>query len=88
MSRSGAVYFYNSVCYGADIRFFWEKSRIVTERISATTKITERCDLIEPLRIKPLSGYILTPYTPTPDINEMQTQQHGVRVSDIDYAGS
>ena len=34
---------------GSDTRF-WEKSRIVTERISAATNVTERCGLIEPLR--------------------------------------
>ena len=46
----------------ADIRL-WEKPRIVTERISAATNGTEGCGLIEPLRKKPLRGYILTLYT-------------------------
>ena len=50
------------VCCGADIRL-WEKSRIVTERISAATNVTDRCGLIEPLRKKPLRGYILPPCT-------------------------
>ena len=35
----------------SDIRS-WEKSRIVTERITAATNVTERCGLIEPLRKK------------------------------------
>ena len=62
MSRSGADFF---LCVtersGSDIRF-WEKSRIVTERITAATNVTDRWDLIEPLRKKPLLGYVLTPY--------------------------
>ena len=58
MSRSGADF--SSVRSGSDVRF-WEKSRIVTERISAATNVTERCGLIKPLR-----GYILTPYTSLP----------------------
>ena len=41
----------------------WEKSRIVTERISAGTNLTERRGSIEVLRKKTLRGYILTPYT-------------------------
>ena len=47
---------------GSDVRL-WEKSRIVTERISAATNLTERCGLIKPLRKKSLRGFILTPYT-------------------------
>ena len=49
-------------CHGADIRL-WEKSRIVTERISTATNVTERCGLIKPLRKKTLRGHILTPCT-------------------------
>ena len=37
--------------------------RKVTDCQSAATNLTERCGLIEPLRERPLRGYILTPYT-------------------------
>ena len=61
MSRSLADRF-GVLRSGADTRW-WEKSRIITERISAATKVMERGCLNEPLRKKTLLGYILTPCT-------------------------
>ena len=42
MSQSGSVFECTMERSGSDIRL-WEKSRIVTERISAATNFTERC---------------------------------------------